>query len=275
MPSQKNQLNLLPTVRKSKTVSHFNHHTNKHHTMSDRERFYPEAIFGEFTDADGTIAFFNRVNALIDPSFVVLDVGCGRGAYNEDPVTFRKNLRILKGKADKVIGIDLDPVGKENPFLDDFRLIQGDSWPIETDSIDLIVCDNVLEHVPNPERLFMEIQRVLKNGGYLCIRTPNRWNYIAIASTLIPNHYHPKVISVIQKGRKQEDVFPTVYKCNSVWKLGDMMKRHGMKNVVYGYEPDPAYLKFSRLAYLIGVIYQKFSPKFIKSELFAFGKIAK
>ena len=28
----------------------------------------------------------------------VLDVGCGRGAYSEDRILFRKNLRILKGK---------------------------------------------------------------------------------------------------------------------------------------------------------------------------------
>ncbi len=243
--------------------------------MKNQETFYPEALFGNFTDCDGTIAFFSRVNALIDPSFVVLDVGCGRGAYNEDPVIFRKNLRILKGKAANLIGIDLDPNAQVNPFLDDFRLIEGDVWPIEDDSIDLIVCDNVLEHVPNPDLLFAEIRRVLKNGGYLCIRTPNQWSYIAILSSLIPNKYHSKVIAFAQDGRKAEDVFPTVYKCNSVRKLKNMMIKNGMKSVVYGHEPDPAYLAFSPITYLFGVMYQKISPQFIKSELFAFGQIAK
>lgn len=51
--------------------------------MDNKERFYPEARFGGFTDIDGTIAFFNRVNSLIETSSVVLDVGCGRGAYAE------------------------------------------------------------------------------------------------------------------------------------------------------------------------------------------------
>jgi SAM-dependent methyltransferase len=245
--------------------------------MNEKEIFYPEALFGNFTDIDGTVAFFTRVNALIEPSFVVLDVGCGRGAYNEDPVTFRKNLRILKGKAGKLIGIDLDPNAKENPCLDEFRLISGDSyaWPVESNSIDLIVCDNVLEHVPDPERLFVEIHRVLKNGGYLCLRTPNRWSYIAIAATLIPNSYHSDVVAFAQDGRKQEDVFPTVYKCNSIRKLRNMMRKNGFKNVVYGHEAEPAYLSFSRIAYFLGVMYQRFSPEFIKSELFAFGKIEK
>lgn len=93
--------------------------------MSDQERFYPEAKFGGFTDIDGTVAFYNRINALLEPSFVVLDVGCGRGAFNEDLVPLRRDLRILKGKVAKVIGIDVDRDAADNPSLDDFRLIDG------------------------------------------------------------------------------------------------------------------------------------------------------
>ena len=83
----------------------------------------------------------------------VLDVGCGRGEYSEDPIPLRKNLRVLQGKAGKVIGIDVDQHAQTNPFIDEFHLIQSDSWPIESNSIDLIVCDNVLEHINNPEKL--------------------------------------------------------------------------------------------------------------------------
>ena len=105
--------------------------------MKSIERFYPEERFGGFTDIDGTIVFFNRVNSLIDSSSVVLDVGCGRGEYREDLVPFRKSLRILQRKAAKVIGIDVDQGAQDNPFLDEFHLIQGDSWPVESNSIDL------------------------------------------------------------------------------------------------------------------------------------------
>lgn len=243
--------------------------------MNDKERFYPETLFGGFTDIDGTVAFFNRVNSLLDPSFVVLDVGCGRGEYNEDPVPLRKNLRILKGKVAKVIGIDVDQGAQENPFLDEFHLIQGNSWPVESNSIDLIVCDNVLEHIPNPDRFFLEIHRVLRTGGYLCIRTPNRWSYVAIAATLIPNRFHSKVTSVVQDGRKEEDVFPTVYRCNSIRKLRRIMKKHALECVVYGYEAEPSYLSFSRIAYLLGVLHQRFAPGFMRPSILAFGKMNK
>src|SRR5262249_40689121 len=77
-------------------------------TMNNKERFYPETRFGGFTGVDGTVAFFSRVNSLLEPSFVVLDVGCGRGEYRDDPVPLRRNLRILKGKVERVVGIDVD-----------------------------------------------------------------------------------------------------------------------------------------------------------------------
>jgi hypothetical protein len=87
--------------------------------------FYPEGRFGGFTDIDGTVIFFSRVNALLTPASVVVDFGCGRGAYRDDPVPFRRNLRILKGKAASVIGLDVDPAGRDNPFLDRSHLLDG------------------------------------------------------------------------------------------------------------------------------------------------------
>ena len=99
-------------------------------------------------------SLFLRIGSLLSSSFTVLDVGCGRGAYADDPIAIRRSLRILKGKVSTVIGIDVDNSAQDNSFIDDFRLIQGESWPIENDSIDLIVCDNVLEHVQNPDRIF-------------------------------------------------------------------------------------------------------------------------
>lgn len=243
--------------------------------MDGKEIFYPETRFGGFTDIDGTIAFYIRVNSLIDSSFVVLDVGCGRGACNEDRVPIRKNLRILKGKVAKAIGIDVDQNARDNPFLDEFHLIQNNSWPIQNNSVDLIVCDSVLEHIEVPDRVFSEIHRVLRNGGYLCIRTPNRWSYVGLLSLLIPNKYHSKVTSAVQDARRDKDVFPTFYRCNSIRKLKSIMKKYGFECVVYGYEAEPSYLSFSKIAYFLGVVHQRLAPGFLKPTIFAFGKIMK
>ncbi len=48
--------------------------------LSFLERFYPESRFGGFSDLDGTVAFYGRIQALLAAGMTVLDVGCGRGA---------------------------------------------------------------------------------------------------------------------------------------------------------------------------------------------------
>lgn len=243
--------------------------------MKYKEMFYPEARFGGFTDIDGTIAFFNRINSLLERSFTLLDVGCGRGAYANDPIPFRRDLRNLKGKVSKVIGIDVDPAAADNPFLDEFRSIQKEHWPVESDSIDLIVCDHVLEHIDRPDQFFSEARRTLNNAGFLCIRTPNQWSYIGMAARLVPNRYHTNVTSIVQEGRREEDVFPTLYKCNSISKIREMLNKYGFESVVYGYEAEPSYLSFSKGVYRLGVLHQRFAPQFLKPVIFAFGRLSK
>jgi SAM-dependent methyltransferase len=237
------------------------------------DEFYPESRFGGFSKVDGTIAFFSRVNALVSREATALDVGCGRGEYADDPVAFRRNLRILKGKCTRVIGIDVDPNARVNPYLDSFELIQGDRWPIADQSIDVCVCDHVVEHVEDVPRFFSECGRVLKAGGYLCIRTPNANSYVALAARLISNKYHARVLSKVQERRKPEDVFPTLYRCNTRARLERALAGAGFGDcVTHTHEAEPSYLSFSKAFYWLGVMHQRFAPSYVKPALFAFAR---
>ena len=51
--------------------------------------------------------------------------------------------------------------------------IEKDSLPHPDDSIDFITLNAVIEHITNPEHIFKEIRRVLRNEGLVFIRTPN------------------------------------------------------------------------------------------------------
>jgi len=238
-----------------------------------RFSFYPETSFGGFTDTDGTVAFYSRVNSLLQPSFTVVDFGCGRGSYLEDPVPFRRNLRLVKGKVSSVIGIDVDEAGKSNPCVDEFRLLMpGGDWPVASRSVNLVICDYVMEHLPDPNSFIQEANRVLVKGGYLCVRTPNIHSYMGVASRLIPNKHHTKVVSKLQSEREAEDVFPTIYRCNTISALRRLLATARFRTLVYGYEPEPGYLNFSRIAYWLGVVYQKLAPGFLKTTIFAFGE---
>jgi SAM-dependent methyltransferase len=233
--------------------------------------FYPESRFGGFTDIDGTIVFYQRVNCLIRADSRVLDFGCGWGDYQDDAVRLRRDLRIFKGKAKWVVGIDIDPRGATNPFLDEFRLLEDEApWPVESSSIDLILSDNVLEHIRNPDWFFSEAARVLVAGGHVCIRTPNVLSYVGLISHLVPNRWHGSVLRVAQAGRRE--YYPTAYRCNTVWSLRRALSRHGFEGVVYGYEAEPSYLNFSKFVYRLGVWHQRFAPGFLRPALFAFAR---
>ncbi len=240
--------------------------------MDAQSQYYPESRFGGFTDIDGTIAFYTRVHALLSANAVILDVGCGRGEYGEDRVEVRRGLRIFKGKVARVIGVDVDEAGRTNPFLDEFHLLTDARWPLADASVDLCLADCVMEHVTEPDAFLSEAQRVLRPGGHLCMRTTNGHGYVALAARLVPNRNHSRVLSRVQENRKAEDVFPTVYRCNSRGKLLRAMRRHGLEGVVYGYESEPRYLQFSRLAYRIGVIYQRLAPRSLRNALFVFAR---
>jgi len=234
--------------------------------------WYPEVTIGGFTHVDATIAFYAQLNSVLRPDFVVVDVGCGRGAAAEDPVPWRRELQILRGKCAAVIGVDVDTAGSENPTVDEFRLIEDERLPVADASIDVCLSDAVVEHVEDVSGFFAECARVLKPGGYLFVRTPNVWNYATIATRLVPNRFHQRVLSRVQPGRRGEDVFPTLYRCNTVVRLRRAFEEHGLDGVVVPVESEPAYLSFSRPLYALGVLHQRYAPRQLRRTLLAFGR---
>lgn len=234
---------------------------------------YPESRFGGFGRYDGTIHFYSRVNALLGRKSVILDVGCGRGAHNEDDCKYRRSLRNMRDADRTVIGIDVDSAGEENLSLDCFRLIEDvDHWPVEDASVDLVLADYVLEHVGNPEQFFRETWRVLKPGGYFCARTPNAFGYVVFISRLIPNRLHAKVLRVAQEDREEKDVFATVYRCNTRSKLRRLLDQRGFIHAIYRTESEPMYMSFSRIAYRIFAVIHRLLPSALQSTLLVFAR---
>jgi SAM-dependent methyltransferase len=235
-------------------------------------RHYPESRYGGFADIDGTVKFYVRVRSLIQPDTVVLDIGCGRGEVGHDDVPFHRQLRDLRNSATKVIGIDVDKAADQNPRIDQFRLITTSSWPIEDKSIDICISDWVIEHLEDPRALFTEGRRVLKDGGYLCIRTLNTMSYVGIAARALPSRTGRNVLGRIQPNRDQRQIFPTFYRCNTRRRLRAAMESAGFTSYVYTHHPDPTYLGFSSLFYHLGVWQERLTPRRFGPTLLAFGR---
>lgn len=101
----------------------------------------------------------------------VVDLGAGAG---NDVFVASK----LVGESGQVIGIDMtdemiELANKNKTKLNienvDFKLGEIEDLPIDENSTDVIISNCVLNLVPNKDKSFSEIYRVLRKGGHFCI----------------------------------------------------------------------------------------------------------
>ncbi len=85
----------------------------------------------------------------------LLDVGCGKEPYKS----------IFLPRVSQYLGID--KYGNVADYKMDFL-----DAPIQKNSYDTILCTQVLEHTPNPQRFLNKIFRILKSNGILILTVP-------------------------------------------------------------------------------------------------------
>jgi SAM-dependent methyltransferase len=96
----------------------------------------------------------------------ILDIGCGLGVY----------VRKFRDFSDDVCGIDIDPKrlregARTTPGL---MLAVGEHLPFRDGTFDVIVLNEVIEHVTNDAATMREAERILRDGGRIVIYAPNR-----------------------------------------------------------------------------------------------------
>jgi SAM-dependent methyltransferase len=204
-------------------------------------RWWPEVDAGGFTRADGTLQFYGRVQALLDGKTSVLDFGAGRGVAAEDECQWRRKMTDLRAPGRSVTAADVDDAVLQNPRADDKVVLKGFELPFADNTFDLIVADHVFEHISDPAKMIAEFDRVLKPGGWLCARTPYLFSLLVLASSVMPSKTHAALLTVIQPGHKEEDVFPTLYRLNSFRALRRHFRRPDWNNYSYTWSPEPGY----------------------------------
>lgn len=225
---------------------------------------------GGFEQSDGTIDFYLRIRSLIDKDSRVLDFGAGRAAWVEvDDCEIRRSVLSIKDEVKELVACDVDPVVLENKAVHEAVVIDSSySVPLESSSFDLIFCDWVLEHVGDPQKFFGEIDRLLKPGGYFCARTPHRFNHVSIFASVVRNSQHKKVLAFVQPARREVDVFPTVYKLNSLRKIESLFAGYSSSSFVF--RANPAYFFGREWAYRIAGFFFRFAPSFLVGVLYVF-----
>lgn len=205
-------------------------------------RLYPEIQVAGFARNDQHVVFFTQVNALLEPHMTVLDFGAGRGSSAEWPIPFKRRLLDLKGKCAKVVGFDVDPAIYGNPQLDEAILgAVGEPLPFPDAHFDVIVSRATFEHIADPVACARELGRVLKPGGWLCAWTPSRWGIVGLGANLVPNRLHASVLRHLEPTRKDQDVFPTVYKMNTGAALRRLFPETAFRHATYAFSGPPSY----------------------------------
>lgn len=133
------------------------------------------------------VRLIHELGIKMKPGATVLDLGCGNGAVVNE---FRR-------LGYESFGCDF--VFKEGPDVQSLhedhliRFIEREPYrlPFANDSFDLVLSDQVFEHVKNYDETLAEIRRVLKPGGVSLNFFPSRY-------TPLEPHVHVPLATIIQ-----------------------------------------------------------------------------
>ena len=141
----------------------------------------------------------------------LLDVGCGTKPYRD-----------LFAGITGYVGIERPGTRSQSRVVDVWA--DALALPFRSASFDTVLCNEVLEHVPEPQRLFAEAARMLRSGGSLLLSTPQVWGlheepfdfyrytrygleYLARASGLEPIEVRPTCGTFAMTGQRLASFF--------------------------------------------------------------------
>jgi ubiquinone/menaquinone biosynthesis C-methylase UbiE len=203
--------------------------------------------------------FRSEIHHAIRPASVVLEIGAGSGEGDQQAFT-------LKGQVSRYVGVDLDPRVMDNPHLDEAHICDAQQLPFPDNTFDLVFHTMVAEHLSRPVEVLKEIRRVLRPGGLLIFETVNKYYYPMVVAALTPHWFHNYYIRKFASGRKEEDVFPTVYKLNTAATIKSLAAQSGFsKTDVKLFSLPPGYLRASTFLFLLGVFYERTLEKLFRN----------
>jgi len=191
--------------------------------------------------------FREEILCVLRPEHWLLDLGAGAGIVPQ--MNFRDQVA-------RACGVDPDERVTVNSFLDEGRVGTGEALPYADATFDLVIADNVVEHLTAPAEVFAEVARVLKPGGIFLFKTPNKRHYVPTIARLTPHWFHQAYNRM--RGRQAENTFPTRYRANTRADISRAAATAGLTvDSIQFVEGRPEYLRPFVLGYLAGWAYER------------------
>lgn len=196
--------------------------------------------------------YLGLMDPLVTGESRILDAGCGPGGL----VTQHEGVARLVVGADRYASHFQEPADVANLIESDIGVL-----PFESNSLDLITCSWVLEHLEAPTQVFAEFYRVLRPGGAVLFITPNKRNYAVWMRQLIPNSISKPIVSAIY-GRNEDFINPTYYRANSFRQIDGALTAAGFRCERFEHLSDPTYLAINDVMFRLSVLVERAIDRF-------------
>ncbi|MFC2169151.1 class I SAM-dependent methyltransferase [Acidobacteriota bacterium] len=177
-------------------------------------------------------------NLVVKPSFAILDLGCAQGILSY----------FLRQKGGLWVSADQDFINlKTSQALLKKNIIQSgpSGLPFKSQSLDMVVSLDYLEHLENDELCLQEIHRILKEEGQLVLATPRTGRFFIL-------HKLRSLLGMKMEfyGHKREG-----------YSLKDLREKLGRANFFIEKHKTFSYFISEFLELLLNVFYVKFFSK--------------
>lgn len=159
---------------------------------------FEDKYFEDIEQAANRTNFFlpilKKFSSYIKKGDLVLDVGCGSGAYVSPLITLSGCELYGIDAGSSYLGLARKRGYKDIAVIED---LCNNSLPYEDATFDAIICKDVFEHLLDPIFVLSQINRILKPNGYFLWHVPNHFTMKGRLKFLFDNNidtyrFYPK-----------------------------------------------------------------------------------
>ncbi len=144
-----------------------------------------------------------------------------------------------------VVDIDEDQV-RNNTYADEAILGDVQTYRFGPETFDVVICYNVIEHLPDVEAALLNFRDALKHGGMILIGAPNPHSLSGVVTKYSPHWFHVwfyrNIRGIKNAGQPGEPPFPTYFHpLVTLSKLEAFAAAHGLDMIYRREVESPRY----------------------------------